>query len=105
MERKLHELTKEKIETGLTDEDVIELLSKKWIETLCDKINELPHLVVVSLVEKVIALQKKYATTLLSIDEDIKESSHTLSDMLDEVTGGDDDLYALAELRNLLAND
>ncbi|MCD8290057.1 MAG: hypothetical protein LUC91_00975 [Prevotella sp.] len=104
-EQKLHEMTKEKIEAGLTDEDVYELLSKKWIETLCDKINELPHLVVDSLAEKIIALQKKYATTLLSIDEDIKESSRNLSNMIEEITGNVDDLLALAELKNLLADD
>ncbi len=101
----MHELTKEKIETGLTDEDVYKLLSKKWIETLCGRIKELPNLVVDSLVEKVIAMQKKYATTLISIDEDIKKSSRVLSDMINDITGGDDDLLALTELKNLLADD
>ncbi len=104
-ERELHELTKEKIEGGLTDEDVYKLLSKKWIETLCEKINELPNLAVDSLVEKVIALQKKYAVTFLSIDEDIKESSRILSDMIDDIMGNDDDLLALSKLKNILADD
>lgn len=101
----LHEHTRQVIETELTDEDVIELLSMKWIDSLCDHINVLPHTVVDTFVEKVMALHKKYATTLLSIDSEIKEASHELTMMFDDLTGNEYDMKALAELKTILCDE
>ena len=101
----LHEHTKKVIETELTDGDVMDLLSMKWIDSLCEHINVLPRMVVNSLVEKVISLQKKYATTLMSIDNDIKEASHELVVMFDDLTGSEYDMQALAELKNILCDE
>lgn len=101
----LHERTKQVIETELSDEDVIDLLSVKWIDSLCDHINVLPHTVVDTFVEKVIALYKKYDTTLMSIDSEIKEASRELTMMFDDLTGNEYDMKALAELKAILCNE
>lgn len=101
----LHEHTKQVIETELTDEDVLELLSIKWIDSLCDNINVLPHTVVDNFVEKIIALYKKYDTTLMSIDSEIKEASHELTRMFDDLRGNEYDMRALAELKKILCDE
>lgn len=101
----LHEHTKSVIETELSDEDVMELLSMKWIDSLCDHINKLPYTVVDDFIEKVMALHKKYDTTLISIDNDIKEASRELTQMFDDLTGNEYDMKALAELKTILCNE
>lgn len=100
----LHEHTKTFIEEKLSDEDILSLLSAKWIDTLCDHIATLPQNVVDEFIVKLIALHKKYATTLVALENDIQEASTTLADMIDELTGNNYDMAALQEFKKVLTN-
>ena len=48
------------------------------------------------------ALKDKYAVTLVDVEKDIVEAETTLSKMLNELTGADEDMAGLAEWRKLL---
>ncbi len=101
----LHGHTKEVIENELTDDDVKQLLSIKWIETLYDHLMQLPHSVVEGFSQQLDALAKKYSTTLVDVEHDIQEASQSLAMMIDELTGSDYDMEALIEFKKLLINE
>ena len=98
----LHERTKTKIEEGLTDDDVKELLSLKWIRTLSEHLMQLPHTLVEGFSQELSELTRKYDTTLVDVERDIREASESLVDMIDELTGSEYDMTALAEFKQLL---
>ena len=100
----LSENTKKTIET-LPIDKALELISIKWINPLTNKINELPKSIIDSLTKKVVALSKKYESTLIDIDDEIKEAESTLSNMIDDLTGSEDDLKGLNELKKLLGGE
>lgn len=93
--------TKEKIE-NLTDEEVKMLLEKKWIEPLIKSLNQLPETVIDNLVNKVLAIQKKYESTYFSIEEEIRETEKELCSMLDDLVGNEFDMKGLNEFKSLL---
>ena len=93
------------IENDLTDNDIISLLSIKWIESLCEHLATLPQTIIDDFVDKLVALQKKYATTLVSLENDIHNASMQLADMIDELTGNEYDMAALQEFKKVLVNE
>ena len=97
----LHNKTKTTIES-LTDDKAYMLLEKKWIEPLILSIEKLPTSIIQELCQKVKKLSEKYATTLLSIENNIKESETQLADLIDELTGSEFDMQGLKEFQNLL---
>ena len=97
----LHNKTKTTIES-LTDDKAYMLLEKKWIEPLILSIEKLPNSIMQELCQKVQKLSEKYATTLLSIENNIKESETQLADLIDELTGSEFDIQGLKEFQNLL---
>ena len=98
----LHERTKTKIEQELTDNDIRELLSLKWIQPLSDHLMQLPHTVVDGFAQQMNELIHKYDTTLVDVERDIREASESLGSMIDELTGSECDMAALAEFKQLL---
>ena len=100
----LHEQTKETIENDLTDEQIYELLSLKWIAPVCEELNKLPDAVIDTLESKLTALHNKYATTLVDVENDIKEASSQLALMIDDLTANEFDLQALNEFKSVLCN-
>ena len=100
----LIERTKAVIEEELSDEDIRSLLSAQWIDSLYDKLGELPHRLITDFVQQVKDLVAKYDTTLMDVEHDIQEASASLATMIDELTGSAHDLEALAELKKLLLN-
>lgn len=96
--------TKKTIES-MPEEQALALLNKKWIVPLVNKINELPKSIVDSLTKKVINLSKKYETTLVDIDNDIKDAENDLISMLDELDANEDDTLGLKELKKLLGGE
>ena len=100
----LIERTKAVIEEELSDEDIPSLLSALWIDSLYDKLGELPHRLITDFVQQVKDLVAKYDTTLMDVEHDIQEASASLATMIDELTGSAHDLEALAELKKLLLN-
>lgn len=98
----LHFATKNYIETSLSDDDVLRLLEIKWIDGLCEHLAQLPTAVISTLNACLLALQKKYAVTLVDVENDIRAASEELSGMIDQLTGGDYDMKALAEFQKTL---
>ena len=98
----MHEDTKRIIEHQLSDDNVLELLEVKWIDGLCQCINELPQSIIDSLIQKVVSLDKKYAVTLVDVEKDIRSASIELHDMIDDLTGDEYNMMALKEFQKTL---
>lgn len=97
----LHLLTKETIE-NLSDEQVNDLLGRKWINPIVSSISQLPEKMINSLTNKVATLSEKYATTYKELVEEIDENQQSLSIMIDDLDGGEYDMAGLAEFQKLL---
>lgn len=97
----LHIKTKELIES-FTDDQVIELLNKKWIETLAADLEQLPYEIIQSLTTKVLYLSKKYVVTYSDIENQIRETEKQLVPLIDELEGNEYDMKGLAQLKKLL---
>lgn len=100
----LHQLTKETIES-LSDEDILMLLDLKWIQPLCDSLAVLPVGIINDLVAHTNALAEKYATTLVDLEREIRESERSLSSLIDDLDGNEYDMAGLREFQKLLAAD
>jgi len=74
---KLETKTKETIE-NLSDEQVLKLLEEKWISPLKSELDKLPDVIVDTLVAGIQALQSKYATTFMDIENEIHETEKQL---------------------------
>lgn len=96
--------TKKVIES-MSKDDALRLLSTKWISPLVKALNELPKSIVDSLAKKVIALSKKYETTLVDIDSQIKLAENDLISMIDDLDANPDDTLGLEELKKLLGGE
>lgn len=97
----LHMLTKTTIE-NLSDDDVLFLLTQKWISPLCHCLAELPEGIINGLVTKTKALAEKYAVTYMELDREIKEAEQSLSLLIDELEGDEFDMRGLKEFQTLL---
>ena len=97
----LHSLTKSTIE-GLSRDEVVVLLEKKWIVPLCKNIRELPNAIVDSLVSKLSDLSKKYQTTYKELETQINDTEAELAEMIDNLCGSEFDLKGLSEFKSLL---
>ena len=93
--------TEEKTKT-FTDEEIYNLLVKKWIDPICDGITNLPHTLISSLEIQIDVLSKKYDTSFTELDSLISAAESSLSGMLDDLTGNDFDMHGLAKLKTLL---
>lgn len=98
---KLHALTKETIE-NLSDEQILYLLDKKWIENFIECLYKLPNKVVENLINKVEQLHKKYEITYFDVEKEIRETEKELCAMIDELEGNDFDMKGLNEFKSLL---
>jgi type I restriction enzyme M protein len=100
----LHSLTKKTIES-LTNEQAYSLLEKKWIVPLMTGLQQLPVSIIENLAAKVQSLADKYSITFSDIENEIKETEKSLSMMIDQLVGSDEDMLGLAELKNLLGGE
>ena len=98
---KLHALTKETIEQ-LSDEQAQMLLKEKWITGLITSLNKLPDTIVTELIRQVEQLQKKYDTTLLDLEKEIRETEQLLCHMIDDLEGNEFDMEGLKQFQLLL---
>lgn len=97
----LQSLTKTTIES-LSDNDIYLLLEKKWIQKITDSLNKLPDTIINKLIDTIQAIFKKYETTYLDIESEIKETENKLVLMIDELEGDEFDLKGLSEFKSLL---
>ena len=100
----LHLKTKITIES-LGDDQVYALLEKKWIISLMNELHEIPSNILSNLSGKVQALADKYDTTFLDVENSIRETEKTLSQMIDQLTGSDADMKGLSEFKILLGGE
>ena len=98
---KLEVASKEAIE-NLTDEEVLVLLEKKWISPLIASLQKLPTTTLDELASKLQKLSKKYDTTYLDLDKQIKETEESLANMIDDLDADEFDQKGLLELQKLL---
>ncbi len=97
LEAKTHE-TVEK----LTDDQIVEVLSAKWVAALMVQLALLPSLTLRELADQVQRLQDKYATPLTELDTQITTTERSLLASLDQLTGSDADMQAVAALQQML---
>jgi type I restriction enzyme M protein len=93
--------TKKVIEE-LTDDQVKDLLKRKWIEPVLSGLLGLSKKAISNFVSKLEALAKKYETTFFEVEEQIRKTEASLCAMLDELTGNEFDMQGLAEFKKLL---
>ncbi len=100
----LHTLTKETIE-NLSDEQVLYLLEKKWVEPLVSSLYAMPSAIINDLVGKLQALSDKYATTYEEVATQIKQTEDELCALIDQLEGNEFDMKGLREFKALLMGD
>ena len=69
------------------------------------ELDKLPDVIVDTLVTRIQALQSKYATTFMDIENEIHETEKQLVKMIEELDGSEYDLKGLGELKALLMGD
>ncbi|ASE56068.1 type I restriction-modification system subunit M [Corynebacterium jeikeium] len=97
LETKTHETVE-----NLTDDQIVEVLSTKWVAAFMVQLALLPTLALRELVDQVQRLQDKYATPLTELDTQIATTEHSLLASLDQLTGSDADMQAVAALKQML---
>ena len=102
-DEELHQLTKDTIEE-LSEEQVCELLERKWITPLNDALHRLPGQQIESLTSKLQALVEKYQVTYADNAREIQQTETELAGLMDELDGNAFDLKGLTELKNLLGS-
>jgi type I restriction enzyme M protein len=93
--------TKEAIE-NLTDEQAYEMLELKWINPLVLGLEKLTNEEFNKLTDKIKILSEKYSTTYFDLEKEIKETEHSLSEMIDDLVGSEYDMKALKAFQDLL---
>lgn len=100
----LEDATRTLVES-LTDEQVYELLERKWVDPLMDGLMGLPQQSIDRLVKKIEALQEKYQDTYADIAGQISDAERELNEMLGQLVGDEFDMLGIAELRKLLGGE
>lgn len=100
----LEQHTKETIEQ-LPASAAQNLLYQKWIQTLIDELAALPDGIISGFENQLTALQDKYSTTLLDVEQEIKETEKKLCGMMDDLEGNEFDMKGLQEFKILLEGD
>jgi type I restriction enzyme M protein len=93
--------SKETIE-NLSDEQVYEMLELKWINPLVTELKKLTNDEFNKLTDKIKILSEKYTTTYFDLEKEIKETEHSLSEMIDDLVGSEYDMKALKAFQDLL---
>lgn len=96
------EVASKKAIEQLSDSDALLLLNKKWIIPLLVSLTKLPELLLNEFATRLQKLSKKYETTYLDLDSQIKDTEKSLSDMIDDLDADEFDKKGLLELQKLL---
>lgn len=87
---------------ALTDAQVDEVLTAKWITALMDDLRDISGHVLAGLAARVQALHDKYAVALTDLDVQIRETEQQLAGLLGGLTGNTADMQAVTALQELL---
>lgn len=82
----------------LTDEEVEELLIKKWIDPVITEINGVTAATINDFVSGLLALEKKYENPMSKVDEEVAETTKEFTKMCGELVGSDTDMKAIEML-------
>lgn len=93
--------THETIE-NLADDQVVEVLSMKWVAALMVQLALLPSIALREFADQVQRLKEKYARPLTELDSQIAITERSLLASLDKLTGSDADMQAIAALKQML---
>lgn len=96
------EFASKKAIEGLTDDEVLTLLNKKWILPLTKSLKKFPETLLSDLSAKLQKLSKKYETTYLDLDTQIRETEESLAAMIDDLEADEFDKKGLVEFQKLL---
>ena len=95
--------TKETIEKSLSDDDVREILSQKWIDDLVEYLQELPDTIVRDYTKKIESIVSRYSQPLIDIEDDERDSAKELSALLADLRTDDvQDRTAICQIINML---
>ena len=86
----------------LTEEQIDQLLTRKWLEPLFSALNEVLNKTLTDYITKLSNLKEKYSDSLADINKEIESTSNSLKDMMKELTGNEADMKALELLMNVL---
>lgn len=90
---------------ALSEADVLALLRLKWVAPLMESLLGMPQVALSTLEARVKALVEKYSVTLAQVDHEIEQAERELIGMIDDLTGSEHDMLALAELKKLLGGE
>ena len=102
--KELLDKSKEAIE-GLDDNEIKDILEKKWIEKLVDNLTSLIDRVLKEIVKDIENMSKKYENTLTDINNQINTTEKELIKMLDELTGEDYDMKGINDFKSTLGGE
>lgn len=93
----LEEKTIKAIE-NLSDEEAATLLHHKWINPICNDIDNTLHAVLSALESEILALSEKYATSYKQINDDMAVANKQLAELVEQLTGDEFAIKGLKEL-------
>ena len=93
----LEEKTIKAIE-NLTDEEAAVLLHHKWIDPICEGIDNTLRSVLSALESEALALSEKYATSYKQINDDMAAANEELAGLVEQLTGDEFAIRGLKEL-------
>lgn len=93
----LEEKTIKAIE-NLSDEEAATLLHHKWINSICNDIDNTLHAVLSALESETLALSEKYATSYKQINDDMAVANKQLAELVEQLTGDEFAIKGLKEL-------
>lgn len=95
--QQLIDKTVEAIE-NLSDAEVATFLHEKWIEPVCNGIDDTLRSVLTTLGTSVVALNKKYAVSYKQINDEFASTNKELAGLIDQLTGDERAIEGLKEL-------
>ena len=93
----LEEKTIKAIE-NLSDEEAATLLHHKWINPICNDIDNTLRSVLSALESETLALSEKYATSYKQINDDMAAANKQLAELVEQLTGDEFAIKGLKEL-------
>lgn len=83
---------------NLSDEEAATLLHHKWINPICNDIDNTLHAVLSALESEALALSEKYATSYKQINDDMAVANKQLAELVEQLTGDEFAIKGLKEL-------
>ena len=87
---------------SLSDDEATDILRRKWILPLCEKLLTMPNEIKQTMCDRISAKAKKYAVTYKDIAGRIQSAENRLYSLIGELQGGTADILGLTEFRRTL---